>query len=615
MAAKMSATEGDVTQELCYIGVLSSVVAFATVGHHLLSSAQKVHFNPALEKKVREYALSSTEGSLRATLEIAVDSFSTTRDSFIRKILSGHVEKLHERTDLLFAALDEAIRIESASPTASAWAKVALGRDAALKRAVQKAIALLKDEEVEKSFKEFVQGCDHSNEIRSEFELHGQGFVTTKVSKPLGYISSLRIIEAELENSHLGQRTTVTCVVEDKERPWGRDPEEHKRGMEIAKILQHTNKSKHIMEFAGFAIVPTSVDLKQLQLVFILPEDCTDVMSLRHRLLPSSSNKYRLPRKYRYTLSQQLTEAVYQVHKLSLVHKCIRPENILLARSDRESNSDSDSEDHNNDRPDFIFQKSIGTVYLTGWQHARKGLPELKWQTPADWIAAFYQHPSRQTGSDVATETRYTLAHDIYSFGLCLLELGLWDSFIYYHGPRDREPTLAMWLRDEIEAWKEANPEWTRWKWCTDAWMHHFVFVEIAGGKLRQEMGDVYASLVISCLSCVEMGFAGIDDFVNSRDGRWTEQGEVFVKYVGERLAGEQGALQDGNGKGVKEWGVKVEDEGVAVVKCESKRAGKGKGKATRRGENHSGRSDPSERDAQDPGALAERLANLAKKE
>ena len=173
MAAKMSATEEDITQELCRSGVLSSVIAFANVGYHLLFSAQKVHFNPVLEKKVGEYALSFTEGSLRVALELAVDIFSTTRDAFVRKILSGHVQKLYRRTDLLFAALDEVIRVESASPTASTWAQVAHGRDARLKRAVQKAIALLKDHEVEKSFKEFVQGCDHSKEIRSEFELHG----------------------------------------------------------------------------------------------------------------------------------------------------------------------------------------------------------------------------------------------------------------------------------------------------------------------------------------------------------------------------------------------------------------------------------------------------------
>ena len=367
------------------------------------------------------------------------------------------------------------------------------------------------------------------------------------------------------------------------------------------------------MEFAGFAIVSRPADLKQLELVFILPKDSTDVMSLRHRLLLSPSDKYRLPRKSRYTLSQQVTEAVYQVHKLSLVHKCIRPENILLIRSGPKSNSDS--ERYNNDRPDFIFQQSVETAYLTGWQHARNGLPEAKWKYPADWIAALYQHPDRQTGSDVAAETIYTLAHDIYSFGLCLLEVGLSDSFIHHRGPHDREPTLAKWLRREIEAWKEANPDWKLREKRTDAWVHHYVFAEIAGGKLRQEMGDVYAGLVAGCLSCVEKGFAGIGCFVNSRDGRWAEQGEVFVKYVSERLAGEEGALRDGNGEGVKKWSSKMEDEGVGVVKCKSKGNGKSKGKAARRAENHSERSKPSERDARDPGALAERLANLVEKE
>ncbi|MCJ1359280.1 MAG: hypothetical protein MMC33_009281 [Icmadophila ericetorum] len=104
--------------------------------------------------------------------------------------------------------------------------------------------------------------------------------------------------------------------------------------------------------------------------------------------------------------------------------------------------------------PSFHFDH-LGTPYLVGWQYARRGLSSSQWGLPSYWIAAFYQHPSWQTGSDVTSEYKYNIGHDIYSFGVCLLEIGLWDSFAFYDGPCDKESVLASWYIKELEAWKK----------------------------------------------------------------------------------------------------------------------------------------------------------------
>jgi hypothetical protein len=55
------------------------------------------------------------------------------------------------------------------------------------------------------------------------------------------------------------------------------------------------------------------------------------------------------------------------------------------------------------------------------------------------WDRNVYRHPLRQ-GHDL-TE-KYRMQHDIYSLNVCLLEIGLWESFVEYV-PEDGGPTRS----------------------------------------------------------------------------------------------------------------------------------------------------------------------------
>lgn len=46
-------------------------------------------------------------------------------------------------------------------------------------------------------------------------------------------------------------------------------------------------------------------------------------------------------------------------------------------------------------------------------------------------MADIYRHPKRQ---GLQLDERYNMKHDIYSLGVCLLEIGLWEPFIVENG-------------------------------------------------------------------------------------------------------------------------------------------------------------------------------------
>lgn len=70
----------------------------------------------------------------------------------------------------------------------------------------------------------------------------------------------------------------------------------------------------------------------------------------------------------------------------------------------------------------------FGHVYLTNWRLLREASGFTTKKPGSDaWAERLYRHPHRQ---GLQIENRYNLGHDIYSLGVCLLEIGLWDSFV-----------------------------------------------------------------------------------------------------------------------------------------------------------------------------------------
>ena len=110
----------------------------------------------------------------------------------------------------------------------------------------------------------------------------------------------------------------------------------------------------------------------------------------------------------RFHIAKQLAKSISYVHTLGFVHKNVRPETIIGFQT-------------NDSKSDLFF--------LVGFEKVRTVDGRTRRSRDSVWEKNLYRHPHRQ-GLD--PEENYIMQHDIYSLGVCLLEIGLWKSFVSY---------------------------------------------------------------------------------------------------------------------------------------------------------------------------------------
>ncbi|KAJ8124717.1 hypothetical protein O1611_g8923 [Lasiodiplodia mahajangana] len=175
-------------------------------------------------------------------------------------------------------------------------------------------------------------------------------------------------------------------------------------------------------------------------------------------------------------IAKQLVRSVHYVHTCGFVHKNIRPENIILFPS--------------------IEGSSLGQSFLIGFTDFRNANFQTNLYGDAAWHRNLYRHPQRQ-GAFVPE--RYIMQHDIYSLGVCLLEIGLWQSFVWYPAQNDTTTpvpsiTLGFTCSDkDFEAVRPTGQEAIKEK-----------LVELAKEKLPPRVGDAYTDIVVACMTCLD---------------------------------------------------------------------------------------------------------------
>jgi serine/threonine protein kinase len=117
---------------------------------------------------------------------------------------------------------------------------------------------------------------------------------------------------------------------------------------------------------------------------------------------------------------------------MSFVHKSIRSSNILLTYSAPPSASPTIASLTSSPDPSTLLEviegPQIGTPYLVGFSYARRGTARSTGSSRADWRNEIYRHPERQAAElGIDPEAYYKPYHDVYSLGVVLLELGLWE--------------------------------------------------------------------------------------------------------------------------------------------------------------------------------------------
>ena len=232
------------------------------------------------------------------------------------------------------------------------------------------------------------------------------------------------------------------------------------------------------------------------RLVFAVPSTLTDPQYLRTLVL-SPAESYSLDD--RFSLAKQLGKAVMFVHSAGFVHKNIRPETILVLR-------DQDT-------------RSLW-AFLTGFENFRLAEGKTQLQGDDEWEKNLYRHPTRQ---GIQPEEDYSMQHDIYSLGVCLLEIGVGRSLVW---SSPGETTLKPIL--ELSVTADASIRDRRKK----AFETKRMLVRMSQEQLPPKMGHKYADTVVTCLTCLDKTYNSFGDTKEFCDENGILVGVRFIEKV-----------------------------------------------------------------------------------
>ncbi|KAF9767674.1 hypothetical protein IL306_015134 [Fusarium sp. DS 682] len=224
--------------------------------------------------------------------------------------------------------------------------------------------------------------------------------------------------------------------------------------------------------------------------LFRVPDGYTSIRSIRQLLLSGQAHDSLSDR---LEMGKRLVNAVYYVHLYGFVHKNIRPETILSLSKTEEG--------------------IPSTACLVGFQVIRNADGKTYPVTDMNWETNLYRHPLRQGNN----ADYYVMQHDIYSLGVCLLEIGLWESFIAYNPDGTAQPSIALGLAEDRSQLKSPN----RLK-------EHLVTLS-RSKMLRVKMGTKYSKVVETCLTCLDEGNL---DFGDEREFQDNDGVTVGVRYI-----------------------------------------------------------------------------------
>ncbi|OTA62886.1 hypothetical protein K449DRAFT_433807 [Hypoxylon sp. EC38] len=169
----------------------------------------------------------------------------------------------------------------------------------------------------------------------------------------------------------------------------------------------------------------------------------------------------------RLKVAYKLAEAVFFLHTVGFCHKNITSHSVVILR---EFKSDDDT---------TSTPGTIDEAYLMGFDLIRgvdaktykegTGNRDNEESPRTVWDFDVFQHPTRLEGEN---SSRYTKAHDIYSLGVVLLELGFWQPLQKVVGQIDEKDPFS-WTQD---------------------------FLRVAP-NMRQRVGGRYYRIVEWCLS------------------------------------------------------------------------------------------------------------------
>ena len=232
---------------------------------------------------------------------------------------------------------------------------------------------------------------------------------------------------------------------------------------------------------------------RKYEFAFAIPKPLQQPRSLRQLLITSNQT---CPLDDRIELAKTLARSVLSLHTYRFVHKNIRPETIVVFQDDRTSSS---------------------VPFLIGFESFRPVDSKSYFFSDSCWEKNLYRHPKRQ---GTYPEDEYKMQHDVYSIGVCLLEIGIWSNFVEYEP--DPSPSAILNIVDKLKM-KEPKKR---------AFDIKEVLVKLAQTRLPGAMGHRYTDIVVSCLTCLDKTDNAFGDEKDLMDEDGISVGVQFIEKV-----------------------------------------------------------------------------------
>jgi hypothetical protein len=261
----------------------------------------------------------------------------------------------------------------------------------------------------------------------------------------------------------------------------------------LATKLHYVDSSSFgVLKCKGFTKVKNSTGSRLVSFDLILETPTREApRSLRNCLVAQTPHSLS----ERVELARQLARSVNYVHTLEFVHKSIRPESWI-----------------------GFGESKLGSFFLIGFEQVRSAEGMSYFRGDADWERNIYRHPSRQ---GLNPGEKHCMQHDIYSLGVCLLEIGLWESFLLYPEAGKQARPNAELLRVPLQKLQNASPERIK-----------HLLVQLAKRELPGRMGELYEQVVLNCLTCLDDDNTDFGDESEFDDSDGVSVGIRYIEKV-----------------------------------------------------------------------------------
>ena len=386
-------------------------LALIKIGRFIFDRIEAFAEAPQYLQKLKQFGYDVHRGQLEQDFELAAFLLKDISDQTLKSISESHVTRLKSALEKAQKILEKAI---NRTGNVDRFYFAASGE-----RKLKEVSQQIHTWQLE--FSTFITLLDIKRRDRPLETLLGWKDFKTITNSDSTYCTPMKgalhifLARAEIKVANKPKEIPVMIERPSLRDDGGSEPAETSELLIVAEyIARHLVSSKAtagMLPCLGYRAKPN------VELIFQIPSGLERPQTLNDLITTTTFKSHRDEpfRAQRQNLGRQLAEAVYSVHVAQLVHKNIRPETVVMLNP--VAGDPTVRED----------DLKLGLPFLTNWNMLRDKEDPSSRTGDDDWLRDIYRHPERQ---GLQLERRYNLNHDIYSFGVCLLVIGLWEPLI-----------------------------------------------------------------------------------------------------------------------------------------------------------------------------------------